>query len=162
MNINKDCIIAALEPLGLKPEGPLNYTEIKFVSGIYSFTINPTLGTYVRRPTGNMTEVSFHSIDELVKKITKFFKDNDKKERKEVERQIEIDKKKKMELDKFNTLINDYSFKKIDDKYYYKNHGVLPRINKENNIYFRAIISGEIRDLSIDELIKFHDFFDNL
>jgi hypothetical protein len=159
-NITKKDIIFSLNSIGLKPIGDLNYSKITFEFKNYTFDVDINACTYVRFPTKNRTEVKFKSTNELVSKIKKFFNDNDKKAKKEKDFLDLITEKEKIKNNKFNELCNNYSFKKIGDNYYYKKHIVLPRLNKDNVVYFRIIVAGEIKDITPSELIILHDFLD--
>lgn len=162
MDINKENIIKELAPFGFTPTCSEPRTALVLNRDIYSFSIDVNMCRYVRTPTKNRTEVKFNSIEELIKKMTKFFNDIAKKEAKIVDEIAKKEERKKEELDKFSVILKYPFFSLKDGEYYYKEHKVQPRLNKEDTIFFRAIISGEIKNFSPAELMALHDFLDEL
>lgn len=162
MKISKENIIKALEPFGFSPAHSDQIYGLVLNRGDYSFYIDVNMCTYVRKPTKNRTEVKFNSIEELIKKTMKFFNDLEKKELKKLEELAKIESRKKRELNKFSDILQYQFFSFKNNEYYYKEHKIQPRLNKKDEIFFRAIISGEIKNFSIAELISLHDFIDNL
>jgi hypothetical protein len=159
-SISKDEIIPALDKIGLKVQGRTDMQAITFVLNEFSFEIDTIFNTYVRFPTGNRTEVKFNTVDELVSKISKYFKSLEKAKAKKIASTKKINEKENFKLTQFQALCISMPFTEKNNCFFYKSHEVLPRLNDNNEVYFRIIISGTIKDLSPLKLISLYDFID--
>ena len=52
--------------------------------------------------------------------------------------------------------------KDVNGEFYYENYVLTPKLNSENNVFFRAIVSGNKFDLNLNQLISLYNTIKNL
>lgn len=155
--ISKNDINNALNSIGLKEVSQHGYICV-YEKDNFQFEVDTLFLRYVRTPTNRRTFAKFDSCKELVSKISKFFSNLEKEKTILNNLKDSIDNKKSNIKEKILELAKVQPFSIIENDYYYNDYKVEPRLYKNGDIYFRAIISRNIFDLTPEQLINTLDF----
>ena len=160
--IPKKKIIQSLNNEGFNFIG-FNGSELTFEKGIFKIKVNYLEKTYIRYPTKRQIKAKYDTANDLITKIDKFISEHKKQISDEKSVQDSIEDRKNFIYKKMKELTKDTpEIKEVDGEFYYENYVLTPKLNSENTIFFRAIVSGNKFDLNLNQLISLYNTIKNI